>query len=125
MAATTLLALPGLTVVDYRCEAGRGEEPLLERHDRFSVAYVRKGSFGYRARGEAFELVAGSLLVGAPGDEYTCAHDHAEGDECLSFHMDEAVVESVGSPRAWKSGGVPPIPELMVLGELAQSAADG
>ena len=27
--------------------------------------------------------------------------------------------------RLWQVGGVPPLPELMVLGELAQSAADG
>ena len=29
----------------------------------FSLAYVRKGSFGYRARGESYELVAGSNFI--------------------------------------------------------------
>jgi len=125
MPTATLLARPGLTVVDYRCDMRRGAEPFPERHDRFSVAYVRKGSFGYRARGEEYELVAGSLLVGYPGDEYTCTHDHAESDECISFHFDEERVDLLGSPLAWRSGGVPPIPELMVLGELAQSVAEG
>ena len=28
-------------------------------------------------------------------------------------------------PRSWHSGGLPPIPELVVLGELAQTAAEG
>jgi AraC-like DNA-binding protein len=125
MATRVLLSRPGLTVVDYRCEAGIGDEPFPEVHDRFSVAYVRKGSFGYRARGEAYELVAGGLLVGYPGDEYVCTHEHAEADECLSFHMDDELAEQIGPPRAWKVGGVPPLAETMVLGELAQSAASG
>src|SRR5262245_641877 len=125
MPTTTLLARPGLRVVDYRCEATRGDEPFSERHDAFSLAYVRKGSFGYKARGREHELVAGAPLAGSPGAEYVGTRDHAAGDECLSVHVDEALVESIASPKAWKAGGVPPLPELMVLGELAQAAADG
>jgi AraC family transcriptional regulator len=126
MPATTLLRRESLAVVDYRCDAGPGDEPFVERHHRFSIAYVRKGSFGYRARGERFELVAGSLLVGHPGDEYVCTHDHAAGDECLSFHLDGGLVEAIGgAPELFRTGRVPPLPELMVLGELAQAAADG
>ena len=107
--------------------AGPGDRPFAELHDRFSVAYVRKGSFGYRARGRAFELVAGSLLIGRPGDEYTCTHDHHVcGDECLSIQLTPDVAETTGvQPRSWHSGGLPPIPELVVLGELAQAAAEG
>src|SRR5262245_16946569 len=87
MAATTIWRSSALSVIDYRCDAGPGDKPFVETHDSFSVAYVRKGSFGYRSLGEAFELVAGSLLVGHPGDEYLCTHDHHDcGDECLSFH---------------------------------------
>ena len=49
------------------------------------------------SRGTAFELVAGSILVGRPGDEYVCTHDHhACGDECLSFHLSPGVVEAIG-----------------------------
>jgi AraC family transcriptional regulator len=89
---------------------------------------VRRGTFGYRSRGQAFELVAGSILVGYPGDEYVCTHDHArgEGDECLSFHLTPEAVEVVGDrPAAWQRGCVPPLSELMVLAELAQAAAVG
>jgi AraC-like DNA-binding protein len=87
---------------------------------------VRKGSFGYRYRGEAFELVAGSILVGRAGDEYLCTHDHVCGDECLSFQFGPALVEAIGDKAAiWRIGFVPPLPELMVLGELAQAAAEG
>ncbi|MGH8655492.1 MAG: hypothetical protein ACREYE_26475 [Gammaproteobacteria bacterium] len=50
-------------------------EPFVELHGGFSVSYGRKGSFGYRVRGESFELVAGSILVGHPGDEHMCTYD--------------------------------------------------
>src|SRR5262249_31173823 len=87
---------------------------------------VRRGSFGYRARGVLSELVAGSLLVGHPGDEYVCTHDHAVGDECLFFQLTPALAESMGGRRdVWRTGAVPPLPELMVLGELARAAAWG
>jgi AraC family transcriptional regulator len=114
-------------VMDYRCTAGPGDKPYSELHGSHSVSYVRRGSFGYRTRGESFELVAGSILVGHPCDEFMCTHDHHVcGDECLSFHFAPEIVEHIGSRgEGWRSGGVPPLPELMVLGELAQAAAQG
>jgi AraC family transcriptional regulator len=116
-----------LSVTDYRCTAGPGDAPFTELHGAFSVAYVRIGSFGYQARGQAFDLVAGSVLVGRQGDEYMCTHDHhAGGDECLSFALAPAVLETVGGRHdLWRAGCVPPLPELMVAGELAQAAAQG
>src|ERR1700693_1680891 len=81
MGATAVLQREAIEVYDYRCSAGPGDRPFAELHDRFSVAYVRKGSFGYEARGRAFELVAGSLLIGRPGAEYICTHDrHVSGE---------------------------------------------
>jgi len=113
-------------VSDYRCTVGPGEEPFVERHAGYSLNYVRRGSFGYRVRGRSFELVAGSIVVGYPDDEYVCTHDHVQGDECLSFHFAPALVETIGERDAvWRAGSVPPLPELVVLGELAQAAAEG
>jgi len=126
MPITTLLRRDSLAVIDYRCTAARGDAPFVERHDTFSVSYLRKGSFGCRARGRSFELVAGSILVGHPGDEYMCTHDHAYGDECLSVQLAPDLVEAIGgSSEAWRAVALPPLPELMVLGELAQAAAEG
>ncbi len=116
-----------VSVVDYRCTAGPAEKPFTEVHRGYSVAYVRKGSFGYRTRGQTFDLVAGAVLIGNAGDEFVCTHDHHVcGDECLAFHLVPEAVESIG-PRAgvWRSGGLPPLAELMVIGELAQAAAEG
>src|SRR4029077_21089552 len=48
------------------------------------------------------------------------------GDECLSFDLAPAVGERIGGgSELWQIGCVPPLPELMVAGELAQTAAEG
>ncbi len=126
MVATTICQRGSLSVIDYRCSVGPGDRPFVELYGRCSVSYVRKGSFGYRYRGESFELVAGSILVGHAGDEFMCTHDHVCGDECLSFQFAPALVETIGDGKGiWRTGSVPPLPELMVLGELAQAAAEG
>ena len=126
MRSTTILRDEWLTVVDRRCSAGPDDRPFAEQHEDFSISYVRRGSFGYRARGESHQLVAGAILVGRAGDEYLCTHEHAAGgDECLCVHLTGAAVETVAGLRVWRSGGVPPRPSLMVIGELAQAAVDG
>jgi AraC family transcriptional regulator len=123
--ATRLLDTPLVRVSDYRCEASRHDAPFAEVHTSYTLAYVRHGSFGCKTRGRAYDLVRGAFLVGRPGDEYTCSHDHVVGDECLSFLVDPEVVEAVGGLGVWESRAIAPRPELMVLGELAQAVADG
>ena len=126
MEATTLLNTPSMTVCEFRCDAGPDDTPFAECRTGHSIAYVRSGSFGCHCRAGFFELVAGSMLVGAPGEEYTCTHEHVSGDVCLSFFLSENMVDALGGRRAsWQVGATPPLPELMVLGELAQTAADG
>ena len=126
MASTNLLERESISVSDFRCTAGPGDKPFAEQHRCHSISYVRKGSFGLHWRGKFSELVAGSVLIGHPGDEYTCTHEHVCGDECLSFFLGGELVEAIGDSRTpWQIGAVPPLPELVVLGELAQSAADG
>ena len=129
--ATLLLRGGSIAVFDYRCGLGPTDKPFVELHDGLSVSYVRKGSFGYHARGASFELVAGSILIGYPGDEYMCTHEHGCGDECLSFVLAPSLVETIdaeiamGRPDIWRTGCVPPLPQLVVMGELAQAAAEG
>ena len=126
MDRTTLLQRKSISVSDFRCTAVPGDKPFVEQYACHSVSYVRKGSFGCRSRGRFFELVAGSILVGYPGDEYVCSHDHVCGDECLSFFLAPELVQAIGDrAEIWRIGSAPPLPELMVLGELAQAAADG
>ena len=124
MQAMTLFESDSLSIYDFRCGAGPSERPFVEMHRRHSISYVRRGSFGCRIGGRGYELVAGSLFVGRPGLEYMATHEHHGcGDECLSLKFSPALVESF-PPTVWRIAGVPPLAELVVLGELAQAVAD-
>lgn len=115
-----------LSAFEFHCGAGPEDAPFSEAHGSYAVSFVRSGSFGYQTRGERFELVPGSILIGHPGEEFVCSHEHTRGDVCLSFHFGRELAEAFGSPKAvFRAGGLPPIPELMVIGELGQAAADG
>jgi AraC family transcriptional regulator len=122
--AITVFERGGVAIVDYRCDARLHERPVVERHVAFSLSYVRKGSFGYRFRGARYELVPGSILLGGPGDEYVCTHDHVCGDECLSIQLEPELVESIGGPREFRRlGSLPPIAELVVAAERVAQAS--
>ena len=115
-----------MSVYDYRCDAGPADKPFVEVHRLHSLSYVRRGSFGCRTLGASHELVAGAVLVGRPGQEYMATHEHHGcGDECLSVKLSAELAELLGGNAVWDIARVPPLPELMVLGELAQAAADG
>lgn len=127
MQIKTLCQSQTLSVLDYRCGARPNDKPFAEQFFVHSVSYVHMGSFGCLSRGRFFELVPGSLLIGRTGDEYLCTHDHrCGGDECLSFQLASEFVDSIGGDdKIWRVGRVPPLPELMVLGELAWLATQG
>ncbi len=127
MVTATRLSDGAVAAVDYRCTAGEMEAPYAEWHEVFSISYVRKGTFGYHARGRATEMVAGSVLVGHAGDEYLCSHDHHVcGDECLAFQLVPELADAIsGRPELRRLTALPPLPEMMVLGELGQAAAEG
>ncbi len=126
MQATKVFEGESVSVYDYRCSAGPADEPFVEVHLRHSLSYVRRGSFGCRTLGASHELVAGAVMVGRPGQEYMATHEHHGcGDECLSIKLSPELADSLGGKAVWNVARVPPVPELMVLGELAQAAAEG
>ena len=127
MISRTVLRSSALHVVDYHCTHGPGDRPFAEAHLDQSISFVRRGSFGCCTLGRQHELVAGAVLIGHAGDEFTCTHDHhAGGDVCLAFHLAPAFAERLGAQgEAWRSGSLPPLAELVTLGELAASAVDG
>lgn len=123
MLSTKLTQTPNLSATLYRCEAGPEVKPYAEEHASYSFAFVRKGSFGYINRGRHFDMVPGSFLIGRPGEEYVCTHDHHDGgDECLCFHLAQELVEDAG---AWHHGVLAPRADFIVLGELADATAAG
>ena len=117
----------GVVVLDYRCDAQPHDAPFVEAHERFSISYIRRGSFGCHTQGRQFDLVAGGFLLGSPGDEFKCSHDHHVcGDECLSVQLSPEVAESLpGRSTDWRIGALPPVAELSLLGEFVQHVAEG
>lgn len=113
-----------VSVVEHVC---RGDDARsAEMHSRWSLSYVRRGSFSCQCRGRRFQLVPGSFLVGRPGDDFVCTHElHEGGDECLAFYFEPELVEELAwrKPR-WESGAAPPLAELASLGELAQAGLE-
>ena len=122
-----LIAGEDLSVYDVHCSAGPGDAPFIEVHRSFVLAFVRKGSFGVRTERGAHQLVPGGFMLGAPGESYACSHEHGRGDTCLSFHLSPSLADSLGGERAagWRSGGLPPEPELGMLAALGMAAAEG
>lgn len=126
MVAITVFESASVRIDDFRCKSGIGAPAAVELHGGFSLSFVRQGSFGYRSLGREFELTAGSILVGHPGDEYVCTHEHACGDECLSFYFAPEIVDAPGLATAeWRVGALPPLGPLIVAAELGQAAVDG
>lgn len=117
IARTTLLRGP-VTVAAYRCRSGPDEVPQTELHRGWSVSFVQRGSFGCLCRGRRHELVPGSVLIGRPGEEFTCTHEHrAGGDDCLAVDLDDALADEVHGRRGvWRSGALPPLAAMVVLG---------
>jgi AraC-like DNA-binding protein len=127
MTATTIFETADLRVAQFHCQAGPADIPYTETHGSFSMAFVRRGSFGYQHRGRLFDLVAGSVLLGQPGDDYVCTHEHHEcGDACLIFRLSAGLAEMVGGSQAvWQAGALAPQSGIMVLGALAEAVAEG
>lgn len=121
--STLLSSAAGLRVFRYCCDASPGDLPFAEEFEDFSLSYVSRGSFGCDTRGQHFELVAGSFLIGRPGDEYRCSHDHHDGgDECLSFHWKASALDAIDvDSQRWESGALPAIAPLAVLGAHGRS----
>ena len=116
----TLFEGESLSVYRFVCTRGPSDRPFAEMHARHSLSYVRRGSFGCRTLGAEHEMVPGAVMVGAPGREYTATHEHHGcGDECLSIKLAPDVADGFG---IWSVARIPPLPQLMVLGERLNAA---
>ena len=112
MSQVTVLARGVVTVTDYRCTAGPADTPFVEAHTARTVSYVRRGGFAYHAYGRVHELVPGAIMIGCPGDEYLCSHDHhLHGDHCMSLRVSDALADELGIPAGfWQTAVGPPRP---------------
>jgi AraC-like DNA-binding protein len=118
-------------LVEVTCTLGRADKPYPEVHSRaaWSIALVQRGTFRYRgsATNHRHALREGWVLVGRPGAEFECSHEHDGGDECASLSVPEEIlldVARVASVPTQKllatSPALPPLPRIAALLEHAR-----
>ncbi|WP_322034234.1 AraC family transcriptional regulator [Paraburkholderia sp. J76] len=128
-AARPLAAGAGWSADDVVCTLGPGDRPYEERHASACLAIVAAGVFGYRSGNVRALMTPGALMLGESGACFECAHRHAAGDRCLSFHYDPAWLDEQAAAaglapgaRRWRSARVPPVRALAPL--VAHACAD-
>jgi AraC family transcriptional regulator len=120
----------GWVAQDVVCNSGPRDRPFEERHDWVAVAVVLSGSFTYgNALGRAL-LTPGALLLGSAGGCFTCGHEHAAGDRCLSFHFEPSLFEDIAAAAGartmkFRRNSLPALRSLAPFAARAAAAADG
>ena len=121
----------GWKVEDIICTSGPQDRPYQEQHAQVSIAIVRTGSFQYRSSpGISEELMTtGSVLCGNAGQYFECAHEHGDGDRCLSFRFESDYFERMAAEAGarWSRGGfgILRLPPLRALSPLIARAWAG
>lgn len=117
----------GVQVTRFVCSAGPRDRPFAEEHSGLALAVVLAGCFCYRCRGRTQAMVPGSVLLGEPGEGYTCSHEHGVGDVCLSIGLSEGAFASVASECAapGRFFAAPALPPRARVGVLARAVAAG
>ncbi|HEY4013969.1 MAG TPA: AraC family transcriptional regulator [Polyangiaceae bacterium] len=106
---------------DARCRAGRRDRPYPETHGGWTIAIVRRGAFDYRAgaTNQKHSLRSGWLLLGAPGADFECSHDHDGGDDCFALALGEGLIEDVASATPGCKGPIFPRPIVAPVTRVA------
>jgi len=117
--ARMLAAGDGWSAQDIICTADRRDAAYEEHHPHVAVALVVAGSFQYRSPAGRALLTPGSVLLGNPDQPFTCAHDHAAGDRCVSFKYSPEFIEQIasdagtrGTRGVFRIAGLPALPAL-------------
>jgi AraC family transcriptional regulator len=125
-------AASGLRLMRCTCTAGIDAPAPEERHEGCTITLIERGSLGYRTVAGKAHLTPGWLMLGNPGDGYTCSHalGDGSGDDCIFLSIPAPMLEdSLGAlglpgtrPR-FEQAALPPLPRVAAL--LANLLADG
>ncbi len=86
MKARTIRRHASISVIDYRCSPAPVDAPFVELHRSFSVSYVRKGSFGYRSRGQSPTATNVSPFISRPRSSNRSAAGPRSGGRAACLH---------------------------------------
>jgi AraC-like DNA-binding protein len=98
----------GYGVFEYRCDLGPGSAAVAERHARHVLAVVRAGSVTVHQDGRAVLLERGSVMLGDPGREYACSHEHGGRDVCTVFEYEPEQLDAIGRGAGFGRASLPP-----------------
>jgi AraC family transcriptional regulator len=119
----------GWTVGDVVCTCGPQDRPYEEQHARYAIAIVLAGTFQYRSPSGDRLMTSGSLMLGNHGHCFECAHQHGEGDRCVSFWYEPDYFERLASDAGARGSDVrfkaPALPPLRPLSSLVARAGAG
>ncbi|HRE20820.1 MAG TPA: AraC family transcriptional regulator [Rhabdaerophilum sp.] len=117
----------GWRIARFVCTALPDGRPVEERHERYSVSMVQRGSFDYEAGSGRSTLAPGAMLLGNWGTCFRCTHEHAGGDICLSFQYEpdcwEEIVAGMGDVEGLNFPNAAHPPDWQ-LGALQAHVAD-
>ena len=126
MPATTIFRCESLAVDDYRCSAGPADSAVRRAASR-PLALLRAQGQLRLPRSRRDVRARGGLGPRRPSRRRVPLHPRARRaatSACRSTSRPSSSRRSATRREIWRTGGVPPLPELMVLGELAQAAAE-
>jgi len=116
----------GWRVVDVICTSGPDDRPFEEAHASVSISMIVAGTFQYRTHTRRELLAPGAILLGNPGQSYECAHEHGNGDRCISFQYTPAFFERiVQSHPGFRTARLPPLRAASPLVARACAAVEG
>ncbi len=92
-------------VRDFLCKCRDSGLSAREYQRRFSLCYVRKGNFQFRAFRDDLDAYNGLVLVNKPGFEYRVSHEHHIPDECTIFSFDADFYEELAARYSAHFGG--------------------
>jgi AraC family transcriptional regulator len=83
-------------IVDFQCRNLEAGDSRPEYVDSFSINFTRRGSFGYRAGREKFDIHSGVVLFERAGTERVVNHGHGPiKDECTSLELAEEFTQEL------------------------------
>ncbi|MCC6554486.1 MAG: helix-turn-helix transcriptional regulator [Polyangiaceae bacterium] len=109
----------GVRLSDVVCGLGPRDGVFPEVHERACVAVVREGGFVYRTSTGSSVLSPGWIMLGRPGDEYECRHEHGSGDRCLLVELEGELLDEAAGPAGLVVPALPPCPGLEAMVRLA------
>lgn len=114
----------GLRLTCCRCRAGPRDRPVDEQHQAFSVTLVERGVFSYRSPAGSAVLGPGWLMLGNDGEDYTCSHEHSngDGDDCVVLGLSAQAMDDLlsavgrsGTNKVFGRASLPPLPRAAAL----------